>query len=189
MNDLTNTATDTRADSTTPYLKKNALYIHDNLLHIATSPTEAEPLRVDPLAEKGSGIAPVAELTLYASPGTDVWTERMVQFRTMVLEDAQRLRGYAKDARNYASRLETEREQLGEALLEKATEHDWCDEYDEFAEAWGLPKRVHEYEVTVTVRVMAKNSDEAEEFVGENFTLSMFDENVADSPSIYATEV
>lgn len=189
MNDLNNTATDTRAVSTIPFLQENALYIHNNLLHIATSPSEAEPLRVDPLSEKGSALPPVAELTLYASPGTDLWTERMVQFRTMMLEDAHRLRGYVKDARNYANRLEANHEQLGEALLAKAEEHDWCDEYDEFAEEWDLPKRMRDYEVTVTVRVRAKSGDDAEEFVGENFGLSTFDDNVIDNPSVYAAEL
>lgn len=56
---------------------------------------------------------------------------------------------------------------LGQALLEKAEEKGWCEEYEEFAEEWDLPKRYKEFWVTVVVPVDARDREAAEREIEE----------------------
>lgn len=62
-------------------------------------------------------------------------------------------------------------ERLVKAAHKKADEQNWCSEFDEFMESFGLPGREREYQVTVmttltyTTIVRARNEDEAGEMV------------------------
>lgn len=86
---------------------------------------------------------------------------------------------------------------LWEALQEEAERRDWCDQYDDFAEAHGGPRRDHDYTVTVdvTVRIIRSVSahhaddagNEALELIdireGHEYTLH------GENASVYTVEV
>lgn len=78
---------------------------------------------------------------------------------------------------------------LKQAILEKAEEHEWCSEYDEFAEEWDLTPRVREYEVTMSVTVRARDEDEAEALAEENTSLSSWDDYVISGPDFTVSMV
>lgn len=188
MNDLNNTTNEPEDPAIpTPYLQVNALYIHNvlNIMYIAVNPTEVELLSGAPDAARG----PMPDIRLYAQPGSELWVNHMLEFRGKTLRESESIRRQMIQTQDQARHLEESYERLGEALRDKAIEKDWCDEYDEFAEQWDLPKRAREYEVTVTVRVLANTDDHAEELVAENFSMSMYDDIVVDGPHIIATEV
>lgn len=75
--------------------------------------------------------------------------------------------GHAAHKATQASTLRSHLSDLGQAILEKAEYHDWCAEYDEFAEEWDLPQREKDYVVHMTIPVdtRATSRDEAEERV------------------------
>lgn len=188
MNDLNNTTNEPEDPAIpAPYLDVNALYVHKilNLMYIAVNPTEVKLLSGSPHASGG----PMSDIRLYARPGSELWVSHMLKFRGEMLEYSEKIRQQLIQTQDQVRGLEESYESLGEALRDKAVEHDWCDEYDEFAEQWNLPSRTREYEVTVTVRVLAKSDDHAEELVGENFSMSMYDDIVLNGPHVSATEV
>lgn len=102
---------------------------------------------------------------LVATPGSELWVSKMVQFRNNLASDLRNARADAEQQRTFFKNL-------GEAILEEADKREWCEEYDEFASQWGLPTRTREYDVIVRFRVLARSTEEAE----ENFTLHVEDE-------------
>lgn len=123
-----------------------AIAIDENRLTYLTDP-DVEP------QEKGD-----RETHTIALPGTEEWVSRMVSIRTQMSRELETLKSAA---RTQAAHLQG----LREAILQKAVENDWCSEYDEFADEWDLIRRVNEFQVTVTVNLMARDSDAAREMV------------------------
>lgn len=176
--------TETGPAETAHPLITNALYTKDKELHLAVSEMTLERL-YDPDHRQ---LSPDSEFEFHSHPGSPEWIEQMVLLRTTVLQNVRYTRADLVHARTELSNLHQYVERLGEALLEKAVEKDWCEEYDEFALEWELPVRERDFEVTVTVRVRARDEDAAEELVGENFSLSMYDNALIDGPSFDTRE-
>jgi hypothetical protein len=103
---------------------------------------------------------------LVATPGSELWVSKMVQFRNNLASDL-------RNANAEVERQQTFHRNLGEAILAIADEREWCEEYDEFASQWNLPTRTREYEVIVRFNVLARSAEEAK----ENFSLYVEDEH------------
>lgn len=97
-------------------------------------------------------------LAVIALPGSEEWVTRMVNIRVRMSRELETLKSAARTHAVYIQGLK-------EAILQKAVENDWCSEYDEFADEWDLIRRVNEFQVTVTVNLMARDSDTAQEMV------------------------
>lgn len=173
---MTETSTQPTPDTREP-LTINALYSHYGNVMIAVTETEMVSI-VQP--EDAKHVANHAT-ELLCNPGTDEWINRMVDIRNSLARDAA-------NERASLYKVETHLENLGEALLEKAIEKDWCEEYDEFAEEWGLPKRYSEYYVTVTVRVRARDSEDAADLVRGDLGIDHYSDYVIDGPEVTAQE-
>lgn len=119
---------------------------------------------------------------LLERPGSDNWINRMIRTRKDL---AHSLSDEKTELRN----LEQYLEGLREAILEKAVQHDWCREYDEFASEWNLLSRLREYEVSVSIPVMAKDEEDARELVYEHYGLSSTAEFSVGEPTISVSEV
>lgn len=117
---------------------------------------------------------------LLARPGSDDWIDRMCRVRVSLVRDLCNERTELRDTRTWI-------ENLGNAILEKAIEKDWCEEYDEFAEEWDLPPRVSEWEVTMTVVVRARDEEAASELVSGALSIGPYDDNVVSGPD-YSVE-
>lgn len=102
---------------------------------------------------------------LVATPGSEFWVTKMIQFRNSLALDLRNAKADVQQQKTFFKNL-------GEAILAVADEKEWCEEYDEFASQWGLPTRQREYDVIVRFRVLARSTEEAE----ENFTLHVEDE-------------
>lgn len=162
----------------------DALYMRGGSLFIAVSDTHLEGL-TDP---DGNQIPATSEFTLYASPGTPTWHSQMVTLRRSLTNDL--LKSY-QELQRHRSQLQFERqkyEELGQALLEQAIAKDWCDEYDEFAEEWDLPKRTREYTVTVEIPVKATSEEHAEELVEAYTSVSCYEDWFVDYPTVTVDE-
>lgn len=103
---------------------------------------------------------------LVATPGSELWVKKMVEFRNNLASDL-------RNANAEVQRQKTFHENLGQAILAVADEKNWCEEYDAFAENWNLPTRSREYDVTIRFRVLARSTEDAE----EAFSLSVPDEH------------
>lgn len=90
--------------------------------------------------------------------------------------------------RNEHRHLQQHLEGLGDALRAKAIEKGWCEEYDEFAEEWDLPKRYLDFEVTMTLTVIASDEESALEFVRDNISITNYSENVQSGPEFEVSE-
>ena len=86
------------------------------------------------------------------------------------------------------TRLQSWIDELGQAIRAKAIEHEWCSEYDTFAEEWDLPKRWLNFGVTMTVTVTASDEESALEMVRDAVSLSSYTEGVTDGPEFEASE-
>ncbi len=71
-------------------------------------------------------------------------------------------------------RLQQHLYDLGKALRDEAINRDWCAEYDAFAEQWDLPQREAEYNVTITVRITARDEDAALEIAHGGVSLDSY---------------
>lgn len=109
------------------------------------------------------------------------WATRMTQNRNAI---TSRL----KSALDVETHLRERFEALGQALLEKAIEKEWCGEYDEFAQEWDLPLMAREVMVTVTVTVRARNEEEAIDLVRAEVGLGQYDDHVVSGPEYTAEE-
>lgn len=103
---------------------------------------------------------------LVATPGSELWVKKMVEFRNNLASDL-------RNANAEVQRQKTFHENLGQAILAVADEREWCEEYDEFADRWNLPTRTREYDVTVRFKVLARSTEEAE----DRFSLHVEDEH------------
>lgn len=153
----------------------NAIYNHSGRVMIAISGEHLVPV----MDTDGMQYAANEATFLVAHPGDDDWIEKMLDIRTRLVNDL-------RFERAELSRRDTYLEGLRQAILEKAIEKDWCEEYDEFAEEWDLPKREREYMVTMTVSVLARDREEAEEMVAEKISIRDYDEGVLRGPEITA---
>lgn len=116
--------------------------------------------------------------TLLAHPGSNEWTSKMASVRHRLVRDLAA-------ARAEVSEKQTWIDNLGEALLAEATERDWCDEYDEFAERWDLPLRLKEFNVSMNVLVKARGSEAALDYVRENVSIGEYDDEVVSAPDFH----
>jgi hypothetical protein len=172
--------TETTADQTptlTEVLVRHAFYQRFGVTYIAISDTTLQNLT-------GSDIIAVTpqEVTLIEAPGSPEWVDRMVRIRTSLIHTYPATQRTLDEQIDYIKRL-------GEALLQEANDRDWCGEYDTFAEEWGLPKRTSEWEVTMTVRVTARNEDDAVELVKDGVSINTYDGPVIHGPEFYASEM
>lgn len=120
-----------------------------------------------------------SDTALVAEKGSPIWCEHMLKFHTSVLLDLKNEREALKASRKF-------QEDLGQALLEKAIEKDWCEEYDDFAEEWDLPQRRSEFDVTVTVRIMARDSEQAAELIRGELGFNSYHDDVIEGPEVTA---
>lgn len=170
--------TEVSASATPSPLTVDAIYNHWGRTMIAVTPTEMVPL-ADTL-----GVKHVADerTELVGHPGSDYWVDIMKANRVSLAQDLANERAALQRVTTYV-------ENLGEAILAKAEKHDWCSEYDEFADEWDLPKRVSQHEVTLTVIVEARDEESARDYVRENFSLSEYDEDVIQGPDFHVEKV
>lgn len=153
----------------------NALYSHHGNIMIAFTETD-----MIPIAATGDTKHIANDATeLLARPGTDDWIDRMVRIRNSLARDVANERASLQQQKTYI-------ENLGEAILEQAVNRDWCEEYDEFAEEWGLPLRFAEYDVTVTVRVRARDSEQAADLIRGELGFDSYHDDVIDGPEVTA---
>jgi len=142
----------------------NGLYSIHGLVTIAIN---ANTLRPITSAADNTSYEPNDKTSLLAAPGDDEWVLRMTRLRTSLLTDLS-------NERAERDRLQTHLAGLGEALRDEAIRREWCEEYDTFADQWGLPPRALEYDVTMTVRVRAADEDTARELVSEEVNISRY---------------
>lgn len=171
--------------SDTPTLIPNAIYERASELYLATDPNHMVGL-LDP--EETPVLTQVGD-TLHLRPGCEDWVHKMVAVRRndhALQLNASRYTAHlfteVKNMRDYIQRL-------GEALLEKAVDKDWCSEYDDFADEWDLPKRTREFEVTMTVTVIAANDEEACTVVSNQCDLSVYHDFVVNGATYEASEL
>lgn len=161
-------------------LAEGALYQDYGLLMIAVS--ETEMVEVFSADTPTSRRVATKNTELVCLPGTPDWVTRMTQTRERMARDLSNERG---DLR----RKEIYLEGLGQALLEKAIEKQWCEEYDEFAEEWDLPKMMREISVNITVTVYARSTEDAIEKISANLGFDSYSEGVVQGPDIEAEEL
>lgn len=151
--------------SNTLKLTKDSLYVHYGTVCIAVNETDLLPLG----RPTGSNyyLATDGATEHYATVGSDTWIAKMVEQRDALARDLENEREDLRRRMDYIHNL-------GQAILEKADEHDWCSEYDEFAEEWDLPRRKREYRVTMYVTVEARDEDQAREIVQDEVGLDPY---------------
>jgi hypothetical protein len=142
-------------------LVKDALYNHFGIIRIAIDTMFLEDI-VNPNGVKHHATTSTDLVTL---PGTVEWVDRMTRIRRALMTDL-------KNTRAELSRAETHWANFKEALLEKAVDHDFCEDYDTFAAEWDLTPRTKEWDVVMTVRVRERNEEDALDFVKKRCDLS-----------------
>jgi hypothetical protein len=165
------------APTLTEVLVRHAFYRHGGVIRIATDDFTLQDMT-------GTDVYTVAlsDVSLLEEPGSPAWADRMVRIRTTV---TRRMVTADNELHERISHFE----RLKEAILEMADEKQWCEEYDAFAEEWGLLTRFKDYEVTVTLTVRAKNEDEALEYVKDNVNLDSYcNEIIQSGPEFDANE-
>lgn len=156
----------------------NGLYNRAGRVFIALNETNLAQVA----ATDGIIYTATEEYELFARPGTDTWIGHMTKLRVALIQDLANERAALTQRNIWISKL-------GEALLAKAKEHKWCEEYDEFASEWGLPTRNNEYMVTMTLTVTAADLDEARQIVGDHFHLTSYSDEVVSGPEFEAEKV
>lgn len=154
----------------------HALYGMSGLVVIAIDDKTYAPL----MREVQHPYEPSENTELIAEPGTEEWVYRMTRARTALVRDLT-------NERTMLSNVQEHLDNLGNALLEEAESRGWCSEYEEFAQKWDLPTRIKEYDVTMTVRVSARDEDEAQSLVSDEVNLSAYSYDwVVDGPEYSA---
>lgn len=172
MNDISTQTVDRKGPLTT-----DALYNHSDNVMIAIS----DHLLV-PVTETGDTKHVANEATeLLALPGTAVWINHIVDIRNSLARDVANEKALSQRQKTYI-------ENLGQAILREAINRDWCEEYDEFAEQWDLPTRFSEYDVTIAVRVRARNREEAADLIRGELGFGSYHDDVIIGPEITAEE-
>lgn len=166
--------TDTAITGLTP----RAFYVHNGMVRIANR----EGLLVDPTGNDFTQSAVNESTAVLDLPGTDGWCERIIRMMEANLRTIKQI--------NTAHEQQTKHlDALGQALLQQAINRDWCGEYDEFAEEWGLPTRKQEYTVTMTVQVSALTQEAATEIVASGVALDSYStEGIVCAPSYEVTQ-
>lgn len=155
-----------------------AIYNSFGVVMIAIDDTHLVPIMRD------DSVRSVAtdEVELMEQPGSEDWVNRMIRTRKALTQNLSDEKIRNQNVDNYLERLR-------EAILEKAVQQDWCREYDEFALEWDLLPRNREYEVSVSIPVMAKDEEDARELVYEHYGLSSTAEFSVGEPTISVSEV
>ena len=167
----------TEAPTLTEVLVRHAIYQYAGITRIAVDDFTLQDLDGDNTVR-----VTLDSVTMIEEPGSPAWVTRMARVRRSLV-------GITTNLKNDNENLTRWQEGIGEALLEKAVEKEWCEEYDDFAEEWDLPKRDKEWEVTITVKVSARNEDAALELVKGNVSLQPWNvDGVVDSPEFEASE-
>lgn len=161
--------------SVVPTLVVDNMYDHKDRIMIAISATT-----MTPLMDSAVYVAADETTTLLAAVGSPEWCARMAGVRTEVLTAYRFDRDEHAFLKNYLTDLK-------QALLEKAIEKDFCREYDDFAAEWGLLPRSREYQVVLTINLMATDEDNAQEIV-ENAMNLYYVDTISD-PEIDVREV
>ena len=156
----------------------NGLYSIHGLVTIAIN---ANTLRPITSKNPDTSYEPNGQTSLLAAPGDEEWVLRMTRLRTALITDLSN----EKAERN---RLETHLTGLGEALRDEAIRREWCEEYDEFADSWGLPRLNRDYEVTMTITVNAVDEETALEMVRDSVGISSYSEGVKSGPEFEVSE-
>lgn len=173
----------TDVTSETAVLVRHAFYSHYGITRIAIDDNAVADLTGTDTTTVTPGEVTLREVTLLEAPGSPEWVTRMAHLRSTLAHSFENAQGELRDKINHLERL-------GEAILERANKRDWCEEYDTFAEEWDLPKRITEWEVTMTVRVTARNEDSAIEIVQDNVSIDRYTtEGIDNSPEFYASTV
>lgn len=175
---MTEAITEVTLEQKAPALVRHGLYNHHGMVVLAL---DEERLIALQGTEEGF-ITPNSQTTLLEMPGTSEWADRMVRARNAAARHLRNLLGENE-------RLTTQWQAFGDAILEKAEEKSWCEEYDAFAEEWGLPTRVREYDVLMTVRVVARNEDDAMEIVQGGVNLSSYNTSGVVSEPDFSADV
>lgn len=164
-------------DQLTEVLVRHGIYRHSAIIWIAIDDftlqdmTGTHTVEVDP-----------REAYLMEAPGNPDWVDRMVRTRKSLVN-------INKNLQNDNEKMTSWRQGLDEALLEKVEEHNLCEEYDAFAEEWGLTPRNKEFEVVMTVRVKARDEDFAVELVKGHVTIDRWStQGIDDEPEFSASE-
>lgn len=156
-------------------LVRHGIYSHNGVHRIAIMDNTLQDL-----TETNTFQVTADEVTLVEVPGTTEWVDRMARVRSTLNRRAEYSENELRMKNEY---IET----LGQALLEEAERRDWCSEYDDFAQEWDLPRRLQEYDVTMTVRVNARDEDEAQTLVRDEVGVSSYAHNwVTDGPEYSA---
>lgn len=168
--------TDVSSQNTlTEVLVRHGIYNHNGVLYIAIADNTLQELVGTHTFQVTSG-----EVTLVEAPGSTEWVDRMVRIRSGINRRADNAENDLRMKNEYITAL-------GQALLEEAERRDWCGEYDEFAGEWDLPLRFKEYDVTVAVRVKARDEDEAKALVSDQISISHYShEWLVDGPDYSA---
>ncbi len=137
-------------------LVRYAFYTHFGDVLMAVDETEM----VNPIATGVNAARFVRneETKLLELPGSEEWAIRMFRVQKSLKEKVQDLTAWRNGQEKYLTGLR-------DAILERAIYHDWCEEYEKFAEEWELLPREREYDVQVTIRVTAPTEDEAADLV------------------------
>lgn len=170
--------TDVSSQNTlTEVLVRHGIYNHNGVFRIAIMDYIVQDLTGTDTFQVTPG-----EVTLVEVPGSTEWVDRMARTRSVLNRRADDLGNNLRMKNEY---IET----LGQAILEEAERRDWCSEYDDFAQEWDLPTRSHNYTVTVTVQVEARDEDAAADIVRENVDLTAYStEGVLTDPEIRVEE-
>jgi hypothetical protein len=161
----------------TEVLVRHAFYQHHGIVRIAIMDNTLQDLTGTDTFQVNLG-----DVSLLEEPGSPAWVDRMARIRSTLNRANDRAQ---TELREHTSHFE----RLKEAILEMADEKQWCEEYDAFAEEWGLLTRFKDYEVTVTLTVRAKNEDEALEYVKDNVSLDSYcNDTIQSGPEFDANE-
>lgn len=159
---------------------QHAIYMHQGSLKIALNGDTLQDLagsdtyKIGDASEVGAAVE---------TPGTQEWIDRMVRIRNSLIRRAVRAETSLEAKVGYI-------ESLGQALFEKAQEKEWCEEYDEFAAEWNLPRRERYFEVTMAVRVLATDENAAKDIVADCVSIDKYStEGIDEDPEYHVSQV
>lgn len=145
-------------------VSRNTLYTVNGTIHIATSEDTLVPL----LGDRSNPVLPRQDMDIIhvADQYTEEWVNRMVTAVTRANGNHLVAQRNLDQVNNYVDRLK-------QAIHDVAEEKEWCDEYNEFADEWGLIPLDREYEVTVTFTIKARDEDDAAHLAEDATAISL----------------
>jgi hypothetical protein len=175
---MTEATPEATAPTLTEVLVRHAFYSHNGIIRIAIDDNTLQDL-----TGTDTYVVTPQQVVLIAEPTLPDWADRMLRIRSTTV---RALTNSQKELHERISHFE----RLKEAILEVADEKQWCEDYDDFAETWGLLKRTKDWEVVMTVRVEARTKDDAIEIVSGGVSLDRWHtEGVDSNPEYSACEV